>query len=258
MKKRKIESQGKKKKSPYTVRLPHRKFSCGEAGDNGENPLLPLPATSVSVNGFCGGAGSSCKNVLKIVDLERSLMASQNTTLDDIASVIGFSATVRLSAWFSNGSSLYIPALVTDDSLLVKLVGRSAAERLSKEWPKKLVWVPTMAGYDDLRRRRMICRMLEQKFGSKEIARTIGMSEKRVLQITRELEIDGFLQPIAPEESGWENDGGKSPQEITPENRPQEIAWVFPQEKTPPKSPPEDGADFGPQGDSDDALVDRD
>ena len=185
-------------------------------------------------------------------------MASQNTTLDDLASVIGFSATMRLSAWFSNGSSLYIPAQVTDECVLVKIVGRSAAERLSKEWPKKLVWVPTMAGYDDMRRRRMICRMLEQGFGSKEIARTIGMSEKRILQITRELVVDGFLQPVAPEENGLENDGGKTPQEITPENRPQEIAWVFPRENEGPKSSPGDGSGFEPQSDGDDGLVDRD
>lgn len=174
-------------------------------------------------------------------------MASQNTTLDDIAAVIGFSATVRLSAWFSNGSSLYIPEIVTDDCLLVKLVGKSAAERLSKEWPKKLLWIPTMSVYDELRRRRMICRMLEQKFGSKEIARTIGMSEKRILQITRELEAEGFLQPVAPEESAWENEGGKSPQEITPENRPQEIAWVFPVKNEGQKSVGESRLDFEPQ-----------
>ena len=185
-------------------------------------------------------------------------MASQNTTLDDIASVIGFSATMRLSAWFSNGSSLYIPEQLTDDCLLVKLVGRSAAERLSKEWPKKLVWVPTMSGYDELRRRRVIHRMLEQKFGSKEIARTIGMSEKRVLQITRELEEDGFLDPIAPDESAWENEGAKTPQEITPENRPQEIAWVFPRQNEGMKLVGEDGSDFEPQSDGDDGLVDRD
>lgn len=183
-------------------------------------------------------------------------MASQNTTLDDIAAVIGFSATMRLSAWFSNGSSLYIPEQLTDDCLLVKLVGRSAAERLSKEWPKKLVWVPTMSGYDELRRRRVIHRMLEQKFGSKEIARTIGMSEKRVLQITRELEEDGFLDPIAPDESAWENEVAKTSQEITPENRPQEIAWVFPRQNEGAKLVGEYGSDFGPQGSDDDGLVD--
>lgn len=185
-------------------------------------------------------------------------MASQNTTLDDLAAVIGFSATVRLSAWFSNGSSLYIPEIVTDECLLTKLVGRPAAERLSREWPKKLIWIPTMSSYDELRRRRMICRMLEQKFGSKEIARTIGMSEKRILQITRELEIEGFLQPVAPEESAWENDGGKTPLEITPENRPQEIAWVFAPENEGVKSLGEDGSDNGPQASQDDGLVDRD
>lgn len=160
-------------------------------------------------------------------------MAGQNTTLDDIAAIIGFSATVRISAWFSNGSSLFIPEKVTDDCQLTRLIGRSAAERLSKEWPKKLLWVPTLNGYDEMRRRKVICRMMEQGFGSKEISRTIGLSERRVLQITRELEQEGFLAPVAPEKSEGENALGKSPQEITPENRPQEIAWVFDGEKTP-------------------------
>lgn len=176
-------------------------------------------------------------------------MASQNTTLDDIAAVIGFSATVRLSAWFSNGSSLYVPETPTEECLLSRLIGQAAAERLSKEWPKELLWIPTMSGYEDMRRRRQICRMLEQGFGSKEVARTIGMSEKRILQITRELEAQGFLPPIAPEKKPLENDRAKTPTEI---------GWGNFLQKEGVKISTEEGSDFQPQAADDDGLVDRD
>jgi hypothetical protein len=59
------------------------------------------------------------------------------------------------------------------------------------------------------------------------------MSERRILQITRELEAEGFLTPVAPEKNEGEDSLEKDTPEFTQENRPQEIAWVFPQEKTP-------------------------
>ena len=52
-------------------------------------------------------------------------MEQQNTTLDDISSVIGFSPTLRLSAWYGNGNNLYIPDRVEDGQVLVLLLGRS-------------------------------------------------------------------------------------------------------------------------------------
>ena len=45
-------------------------------------------------------------------------MQMQNTTLDDVSAVIGFSATLRLSAWFGDGGNVYVPAAAEVDEVL--------------------------------------------------------------------------------------------------------------------------------------------
>ena len=61
-------------------------------------------------------------------------MEPRNTTLDDISAVIGFTATLRLSAWYGNGNNLYVPPVVAEHHVLANLLGRSAAERLAREF----------------------------------------------------------------------------------------------------------------------------
>ena len=61
---------------------------------------------------------------------------NKNSTLDDIAAVIGFTATLRLCVWFGDVGSVYIPVTVDDGQLLVRHIGKPAAIRLSKEWPE--------------------------------------------------------------------------------------------------------------------------
>lgn len=121
----------------------------------------------------------------------------QNTTLDDVAAVVGFSATLRLSAWYGD-TYLYVPIEIPDDHALVKLIGQSAAERLSQEWPGEHLAVPRLTAYEQDVRRKVIARMLEQKFGTREIANHLRISERRVQQITRELEIAGLIEVVKP------------------------------------------------------------
>lgn len=56
-----------------------------------------------------------------------------NTTLDDLASVIGFTATLRLSAWLGGVSNIYVPEVPEEGQLLVRLIGMPAAKALAKE-----------------------------------------------------------------------------------------------------------------------------
>ena len=125
-------------------------------------------------------------------------MEQQNTTLDDIASVIGFSPTLRLSAWYGNGNNLYIPDRVEDGQVLVLLLGRSAAERLSQAFPGEHLAVPRLTAYEEDVRRQRIGSLLENGFTTRKISQFERISERRVQQICRELETAGLIAPVGP------------------------------------------------------------
>ena len=125
-------------------------------------------------------------------------MEQQNTTLDDIASVIGFSPTLRLSAWYGNGNNLYIPDRVEDGQVLVLLLGRSAAERLSNAFPGEHLAVPRLTSYEEDVRRQRIGSLLESGFSTRKISQFERISERRVQQVCRELETAGLIAPVGP------------------------------------------------------------
>lgn len=148
-------------------------------------------------------------------------MELQNSTLDDIAAVIGFSAALRLSAWFGDCGNLYVPANAEDGQLLVKLIGLSAAARLSAEWGQQHVAVPRLRAYEDDLRKRRIGRCLEKGFGYREIAGMERISQRRVQQIAEELTRLGLLLEKPPGKSPLEKASSKNP----PEKAPLENAW---------------------------------
>lgn len=136
-------------------------------------------------------------------------MEMKNTTLDDVAAVIGFTATLRLSAWFGDGGNLYVPETVTEDQLLPKLIGISSAKKLSAEWGKQHLSLPRLRAYEDDVKKRIIARMLEHKMSTREIAVHIRMSERRVQQIARELEGAGLIDIILPVKNQQEKPAAK-------------------------------------------------
>ena len=125
-------------------------------------------------------------------------MELRNTTLDDISAVIGFSATLRLVAWFGDGSNLYVPVVAEEGHLLVRLLGMAAAKRLCEAWPGEHLAVPRLRDHEDDLRKRFVARMIEKGFGTREIAGMQRISERRVQQILRELEVAGLVQVVGP------------------------------------------------------------
>lgn len=168
--------------------------------------------------------------ICKFCAFQKGSMEIKNTTLDDVASVIGFSATLRLAAWFGDGvGNLYVPTTVGPDQLLVRLIGESAARRMSESWGGEHVAVPQISEYEIGVKRRAIAKLFERKFTSREIALIMGISERRVQQICRELEQAGLMDVVVPEKKTrvvagrkiTHNLWGEIPQEIAPES-PQE------------------------------------
>lgn len=128
-----------------------------------------------------------------------------NTTLDDIAGEIGFTATITLATWYG-GRNLYVPAAPDEESAVVKLIGMSAVKRLAAAWGGLPLAVPTMWRYEEEQRNRTIGNLLIEGHGTKQIAAMMGMTERRIQQIRRALEDAGLLPLVL----------GKTPQEKAP------------------------------------------
>lgn len=141
-------------------------------------------------------------------------MELKNTTLDDVAAVIGFSATLRLAAWFGDGGNLYVPEKVSADQVLARLIGVSAAQRLCDEWGGEHLALPRLTAYEDDVKRRVIGRMLEQEFSTREVSTHIRMSERRIQQIARELESAGLMEVIVARKNQKKNSEAKNPTEL--------------------------------------------
>lgn len=139
-------------------------------------------------------------------------MEIQNSTLDDISAVVGFSAALRLCAWFGDAGNLYVPAKAEPGQLLVKLIGLSAATHLSAEWGQQHVAVPRLRGYEDDVRRRRVERCIARGFSCRDVAGLERISERRVQQICRELEAMGLMEAKAVQEKT----PAKTPEQIWP------------------------------------------
>lgn len=125
-------------------------------------------------------------------------MELKNTTLDDVAAVIGFSATLRLAAWFGDRGNVYIPERVTKEQVLARLIGLSASQKLCDEWGGEHLALPRLRAYEEDLRRRIIGRMLEHRFSTREVAMYMRMSERRIQQVARELEVAGLIDVVQP------------------------------------------------------------
>lgn len=152
-------------------------------------------------------------------------MELQNSNLDDIAAVIGFSATLRLVAWYGDGNNLYVPAQAEEEHQIVKLIGISAARKLCEEFGPAHLNISKLQGYEMDVKRRWVCRMVTKGFGTREVATYFGMTERRVQQICRELEAAGLLDPkVVTKNSKEENAPEKHPQENAMEKAGEEFS----------------------------------
>ena len=169
-------------------------------------------------------------------------MDHRNTILDDISSVIGFTLTLRVAAWFGNTNSLYVPQTVEEGQLLVMLIGRRPAEKLTEAFPGEWLAVPRLTAYEEDERRHRIALLLTRGFSTREVSKIERMSERRVQQLCRELEVAGVIPPVGRDTTHeWAgiNTGakpaGKTPLEKAGRKNPEEKAPG----KSPRKKPPE-------------------
>lgn len=121
----------------------------------------------------------------------------QNSSLDDVAAVIGFTATLRLVAWYGDtNAQVYVPETAVEDHEFARLIGLAAFRRLAEEWGGQHLAFPTLDAYEEDCRNRLVKQLLERGMSPREIARIVGLGERRVQQIRRTLEDAGLLPLI--------------------------------------------------------------
>lgn len=124
-------------------------------------------------------------------------MVRTNSTLDDVAAVIGFTATLRLVAWYGGvNSNLYVPETASADHQIARLIGAQALQRLVDEWGKKHLNMPTLNSYYEDCRTRVVKEGLERGQSTRSIAEATGLTERRVQQIRMALEVNGLLPMV--------------------------------------------------------------
>lgn len=146
-------------------------------------------------------------------------MEIRNSTLDDIAAVIGFTATLRLAAWFGGTHhNLYVPGSVDEQHVIAKLVGVPAYRRLVNEWGNEHIAVPLVHAHTIDRRHRELRDRLMAGERPVDIAEVTGVSRRRVEQLRAEMISMGLLPentrvfPRGPRRPSPEIEG-KKPQE---------------------------------------------
>lgn len=135
-------------------------------------------------------------------------MDVKNTTLDDLAPIVGFTATIRLTAYYG-GKNMTVPKHVSDKHVLAKLIGMSAAKKLADEYAGCRFWVPTLHVAEIEVRNAKVLERLRCRVSTDKIAAETGLTVRRVQQLRAQFESAGFLPEIL---------SGEIPQEILPEN----------------------------------------
>jgi hypothetical protein len=136
-------------------------------------------------------------------------MDVKNTTHEDLAQIVGFSATIRLTAYFG-GRNLFVPKSVSEETVLAKVIGESAAKLLAQEYGGDVVWVPTLHLAEvDLRNARVL-EQLRKGVSTDVVAANAGLSVRRVQQLRLQFEAHELLPKILgknTEENSAENLG---------------------------------------------------
>jgi hypothetical protein len=122
-------------------------------------------------------------------------MQRKNSTADDISSVIGFTATTDLCAWFG-GKNLYVPLVATEDHPVARLIGYAAFKRLVAEFQGDHLAVPTISKGRQSESERFIAAMIAAGAESTEISDKTGLSYRRVQQIRVRIEASGLIELI--------------------------------------------------------------
>lgn len=123
-----------------------------------------------------------------------------NGVVEDIAAVIGYTATCSLVDWFGGGN-VFIPNQIDHSHPICKVLGVSAFSRLfnhydGKKGNERILWVPTGYQREIDRRDRMIAGLYSCGLTTSEIASIASMSKRHVQSVKNRIEQLGLMDMV--------------------------------------------------------------
>lgn len=115
------------------------------------------------------------------------------STIDDICSVVGYTATRKLQAWFG-GRKIYVPAKADPSHKFALAIGLPAFRALVAEFSVEVLSIPPIEEEWRYHRNRDIAEKLADGVELAQIAATHNLSIRRVEQIRREVIEDSWLE----------------------------------------------------------------
>lgn len=121
----------------------------------------------------------------------KQLVEWKNSMLDDVAGIIGFTATVLLAA-IHGGNSLYIPASAPAGHPLVLLLGKANMAKLAEEFGGQTLHIPLLNDFDRWRTGVMAAAMHREGKDLHTIAAALGISHVHAGTLVQ------TMQPLRP------------------------------------------------------------
>lgn len=114
------------------------------------------------------------------------------TLLDDLAPVVGYTATCALAAWYE-GKNLYVPSAYAPDHQLARLIGEPALRALVGAFASETLAIPPASDPARYRRDRLLCECVADGLPLRRIAEIFDLSVRRVEQLREDLEARGWI-----------------------------------------------------------------
>lgn len=116
----------------------------------------------------------------------------QASILDDIAPVIGFTATCALVAWWGD-KNLYVPGKFTVGHPLARVIGEPALRALVREFGDNTLAIPADVQTSRFRRDRAVCERFAEGWTPARVADEFRISQRRAQQLREELIERGWM-----------------------------------------------------------------
>jgi hypothetical protein len=118
----------------------------------------------------------------------------QNTLLDDIANVVGYTPARKIALAYA-GRRLCVPRHARDEThAIAYLIGMPAYRALVREFPGEELFIPGLGDDDRFRRDLIVAARLADGQTYASVAADLGITPRRVEQIAAELEDRGWLK----------------------------------------------------------------
>ena len=115
----------------------------------------------------------------------------QRTVLDELADIVGYTATCALVAWYAD-RNLYVPARWAGHPLC-RVIGVEAMQALVEARAGETLAIPADAGVPLMRRDREIAERYAEGWTPGRVATDYGLTLRRAQQLRDELDARGWL-----------------------------------------------------------------